>query len=513
MRRVFQILGWMCFAAISGCCFLSLVFHGNVNFQTYAESDTTYSFNELSQFITFPLFLAFLLFVSMTIRHIGQRVTIWGTFLSTLVVVALGCIWIKLNTYPPIADQKKVWDAIVGFLDHNYSLIDNDYFEQYPFQSGIVVLFSTLFRILGTRSIFAFRMTNVAAAGTIVITITWLSWELFSQYAVSFLTAVMTAMFAPIVLYTSFVYGTLLSLEFILLAFIVLIHYLRGRKFWKLILLALFMSLSNVIYSGAVIASIAIGVVLVLNGMSSLHTGDRKGFLCDLLGVLCLSGITVCFSKLCMYYFLSSIGITKQGGIPSSAYILMGLTGNGTCGPGSYDTTNVYIYEISGRNSKAADREAWSRINYAVRDYISGRRDWNFFIKKLRNEWTDPWFSSAVMTVYLFAESLPISTFFSDFLKGPLMSNVQNFLSSFAKSIYLLTAVSMVILMLKLKKTERIEVTQWLLPIYFLGGFSFYLFWEAKPRYCFPYFVCMFPLAAYAAIRLVTIFKTHKKET
>ena len=188
----------------------------------------------------------------------------------------------------------------------------------------------------------------------------------------------------------------------------------------------------------------------------------------------------------------------------------MGITSNGTCGPGSYDTTNVYIYEISGRNNRTADQEAWSRINYAVRDYIRGRRDWTFFIKKIRNEWTDPWFSAAVMTIYLSAKSLPITVSFSDFLSGPWMLNIQNFLIAFDEIIYLLALVSMIDMMLKLRRLERIEVKQWLLPVYFLGGFVFYLFWEAKPRYCFPYFVCLFPLAAYASNRIAEALRMHK---
>ena len=188
----------------------------------------------------------------------------------------------------------------------------------------------------------------------------------------------------------------------------------------------------------------------------------------------------------------------------------MGITSDGTCGPGSYDTTNVYIYEISGRSNKAANQEAWLRINYAARDYIRGRRDCAFFVKKLRNEWTDPWFSSAVMTIYLWADNLAISDAFSTFLSGTTMIWIQSFLNIFVKEIYFLATISMVEMMLKLKKSEKVEVAHLLLPIYFLGGFTFYLFWEAKPRYCFPFIVCLIPLAAYAAVRIATGVRIRK---
>ena len=70
------------------------------------------------------------------IRNAGRSVAVAVTLLCTLTVFLLGCVWIETNTYPPIADQKKVWNAIVEFADHNYTMIDRSYFEQYPFQGG-----------------------------------------------------------------------------------------------------------------------------------------------------------------------------------------------------------------------------------------------------------------------------------------------------------------------------------------------------------------------------------------
>lgn len=510
MNILLRFFSWICFAVILFCCVLSLVCHGNVNFQTYAEGDTTYSFNNVCQILAFLLFLTLLIFILMMLRSVGRRITVGVTIFCALTIIILGCIWIDMNTYPPIADQKKVWSAIVGFTDHNYSMIDRDYFEQYPFQGGIVTLFSVLLRLFSTRSILAFRITNVVAAGAIVVTMVWLSWELFGEYAVSLLTAAMTTAFVPIIFYTSFVYGTLLSLEFSLLAFVMLTQYLKKRRLWKMVLLTFFIAVSNTLYSGSVIASIAIGFVLVLNGLTALRSRNKKVFLTDLLSVLFLMICAACFSGFCRYCFFSATGISEQEGIPSSAFILMGITSDGTCGPGSYDTTNVYIYEISGRSNKAANQEAWSRINYAVRDYIRGRRDCAFFVKKLRNEWTDPWFSSAVMTIYLWADNLAISDAFSAFLSGTTMIWIQGFLNIFVKEIYFFATISMVGMMLKLKKSEKVEVAHLLLPIYFLGGFIFYLFWEAKPRYCFPFIVCLIPLAAYAAVRIATGVRIRK---
>ena len=47
------------------------------------------------------------------------------------------------------------------------------------------------------------------------------------------------------------------------------------------------------------------------------------------------------------------------------------------------------------------------------------------------------------------------------------------------------------------KKEEEWSVEfDYLLMIYFIGGFLFSLLWEAKPRYVFPYVYVCLPLAA-----------------
>lgn len=44
------------------------------------------------------------------------------------------------------------------------------------------------------------------------------------------------------------------------------------------------------------------------------------------------------------------------------------------------------------------------------------------------------------------------------------------------------------------QKKKTLEVYLWLIIV--LGGFLFYLFWEAKSRYILPYYIAMIPMAA-----------------
>jgi hypothetical protein len=59
---------------------------------------------------------------------------------------------------------------------------------------------------------------------------------------------------------------------------------------------------------------------------------------------------------------------------------------------------------------------------------------------------------------------------------------------------YLMSALYMILLI----KKREVRIESILLPLYFIGGFAFQLFWETKGRYCFPYYVCLLILAGIA---------------
>ncbi len=330
----------------------------------------------------------------------------------------------------------------------------------------------------------------------------------------------------------------------IVISFAILTRYLRIGGTWKLPILAILLAIARLVYSGAAIAIVAAVITLGVHTVVVVrnHNEQTCKMSCrkELAGLALVLLVPILAGRLTSAVFTSRSGIEDVGGIPATAYILMGITSDGdktACGPGSYDATNVYIYEISGRDHSAANREALSRINYAARDYLRGRRDLNFFLEKVRNEWTDPWFSSAVMTVYLWSNELEISEEFRAFLTGPVVQGIESFLSAFNVGTYLLASAAVACILYGLGKRKRMplgricrnqdqieheqlncngatvgrepewlyaDVTRLLLPLYFLGGFVFYLFWEAKARYCFSYFVCLIPLAAYGAERVVS---------
>lgn len=203
-------------------------------------------------------------------------------------------------------------------------------------------------------------------------------------------------------------------------------------------------------------------------------------------------------------FFSYKTGVSKNEASPASSIVLMGITSDGdkaVCGPGSYDASTVQLYEDSGESRVEANKEALKQLQTVAREYIEGKRSFAFFLKKIRNEWTDPWFSAGVMTVYPWLEN-QVSPEFHNFCAGSFMRHAQNILSSYIIVVYLLSLVNVgAFFHDRICGKEKYQ-SQLLIPIYFIGGFAFYLFWESKPRYCFSFFIFLIPLAIMGAYRL-----------
>ncbi len=69
---------------------------------------------------------------------------------------------------------------------------------------------------------------------------------------------------------------------------------------------------------------------------------------------------------------------------------------------------------------------------------------------------------------------------------------VHAWLSMLISVVYVWSTVGVVVLLRK----HKTQVWQLSLAVCLIGGFVFQLAAEAKARYCLPYFLCCFPLAA-----------------
>lgn len=492
LKKTEKCIAVLFFCAVAVCGVLSFLFHAEINTSVYLEENTVYCWNTWKNVAAAIALGVVYIAAARVLKKLDRRIGLLIAVVCVVVIGAAAALWIRYNPLLPIADQKKLWDAIIAYADGDYQNIDAAYFDQYPFQSRLVVLFSVIVRITGIRTIMIFKAYNAAAAAAIAAGLMRISALLFSRMEMTLLTGIMTVCFLPIVIYSCFIYGTLLSLALIVWSFCCVVSFVKYGKEYKLFLLAVLMAGAGICYSGSAIAMIAAAIYLLYSAAAAFCRKAKGKAIACVVGIALMLVCSAASQKALSSCFTRTTGIPTDNGVPASAYVLMGVTSDedNACGPGSYNATNVYIYEISDRDSNAANQEALKRLYYAEKDYLRGRRSLSFFVQKLRNEWTDSWFSSAVMTVYLQSEDSLLSEEQIRFFQSSFVVHLQGFLTAFLVVVYFFAVLSA---LRDIRKTDR-DLN--ILSLFFLGGFVFYLFWEAKPRYCFPYFVCLIPLAA-----------------
>ena len=462
---------------------------------------------ERSPFVT----LGYVLIVSIVFggiyiasMHIGNSFIRKYFFpVTTLLAhLAMGIGWICSNDYPTVADQKFVCDAAMA-LENGLALDNPGYFIRYPFNEGMLYAIRLSMKVTGMVDPFAWKCFNIVAVIAIDIVLMLFVRELAGEdyEAAINVVSVMLLPFVPIVLYSSFVYGTLVSMALAFWALWGTIRLIRTGKWFYGILPVLFLPIANRVYSGTLIATIAVVITLLVE----LFKADRAKRIKFLVVVIATLFLYFVSDAMIQHVFFLETGIkAEEGGndYSTAGHIYMGIAAEDcVAGPGSYSDIVEYIYETKGDESGSYFKQQ----NIAViKEYLRGERDLSFFLKKTEYQWLDPWFGGITMTCYA-GGNFEVGEAFYNFIFGPVPKILYEYwLRNFLPFVYVMALIGII---LKFKKTEfdaRI-----LLSLYFVGGFIFQLFWESKSRYCLPYFLALLPLAALgiASLKLHSIGK------
>ncbi len=120
----------------------------------------------------------------------------------------------------PVNDQRTICDIVNSMMNHDYYAFERGgYIDEYPNQLGMVLFLYGLAHIFGSYNYLFFQLLNVIALVTIYYTMSELSdWMGHSSFTGICILG-MGILFFPAILYTTFVYGTLIGLCLSLRAF------------------------------------------------------------------------------------------------------------------------------------------------------------------------------------------------------------------------------------------------------------------------------------------------------
>lgn len=490
------IIGYLLVASIFSTCYL-----GSYRYMTAAqveEVNVEHTFyirdNFVQHFIVFFGF-SFLLLV-LRVRNdgkdsgnkISENRFSGNKYLGIAACIAAGIVSLLIvlaGQYAPKFDQKHVVDAAAALNAHDYSDFEvGGYLYIFPFQMGIVLYFRVLSWLFGSLNYIAFEIVNavwIAAAYYFFMKIADILWN--KEYWCRSGTAILCLFFTPFLMYTTFLYGTVVGMAFALLSFYMMLLYMSEPKIWYMLLSAVSMGLATVFKSNYAIYMIAQVIIIVLRILADKSIEHKRVY-----GRLLLIGMILLCFIIGRAGVNASIKNANHGeeakGIPMMAWVVMGLQ-DGKGAPGWYNAYNNAVYE---RNDYDYDRTQ-AAVMDDLKERIKGMasrpmESISFFVKKVSSQWNNPTFQSLWVlegrseredSIWILqGKGRAAYIFWVNLLQTWILAGV-----------FLYTV-------LRLRKSSVEEI---ILPITFIGGFVFHLFWEAEGLYAILYFPLLLPLS------------------
>ena len=408
----------------------------------------------------------------------------------------MGIVWIVSTQLQPRADQ---WfcSAIGGnLLTENYNkadLLKGGYLYQYPFQSGLVIVFESIYKLTGINNYLAFQMLNVCAIMIIDIFIIKILKKMFSR-KVEKIGLLFLMLFCPIVFYSSYLYGNLIGCGFSIMAMYFEYCFFENHSKINLVFGSISIGLAIIFKSNYLIALLAMLIFLILDWIIHLN---KKNIVFFIFAVGC--------------YIIATSGmislINRQedvklgSGVPKVTWIAMGMQ-ESDMAPGWYNAYNASTYLNNDCNSEATSKEAEKyivdRIKYFKQNPVYTVK---FYVKKMISQWCEPTFGG--IWINQFEKGITVSRYMDSILSGGKLQKIIVWVLDIVQSAVYWLAFLYVIIN---RKNRNIYV--WFPATVFIGGFLFHMIWEAKGQYTFTYFILLIP---YAAISIKTIMKRMEK--
>ena len=422
-----------------------------------------------------------------------------------------------------IADVLPLWDSLdlvyaTKYLRQDYSpfsiskwLGGGSYMQRFPFQTPIVMLLYLAMSLTGSNYILFFELLNCIACAFTMYYIVKLTDALFKNKTATSIAAILVMLFAPIVLYCTFIYGNVICLPFAVAAFYfqkLAIDSVKDRKkFIKYIIISsLCVILATFFKSTMIFAAIALAMVWLIWGLS------QKKISVAIIGILVVILAKLSVAPLNAFLQSENPNFDLSHGVPMITWIAMGI---GAGREYNADETGEESLRTDVNNAGYYDGLVWispdgvynpEAISATAKEYIAKRINhykedpgllFAFFGNKLAIEWTEPTFEGLLASNWCAEGSVDgysmcerqYTRFAGTFYYG-IGNKVLIFWLDVLQTLLPLGALVALFMLRK-----KLNISQLVTIICVLGIAAVYLFWENKSQYMFPAFLLMIPFA------------------
>lgn len=481
---------------------MSLCVHCEMNIYSYSQDRSierhiipVYLILILVFAVMILLFYALINRITLKVKNPKMTVTV-TVVVCALIIFAASVFWIHFNDSIPKNDQADLFAEarkLAGYLQEPF---DNIYMTHFKRQRGFTLLMAAALRIFGDTQL-SVRYLNVMGVVALFIGIYKTVDSIVKEKSyILFLTATLT-LFYPMVIYTAFLYGTLLSLTFSVWGFYAVDKFCEAEKMRYAVLAAICFPLGILMHQSAAVATIA-GIIYLF-----MHI-YRRNALKNCLSVAAIIFVIFLSMQLTNIIYEKLTDAHARDSIPGTVTIYMGLGFESEGGgPGTGGSFTDIFFE-NNEDAAATNRDAIGRIKVILLEYMTGRRSLSFFIRKTEYQWMDPTMG-ARKTIILNDVNIgdpSNAAVFIQFYDSDIRDIIFKASDIFMILIYGFASVAGIFTLFKKNDIIENSSVHFLIQLFFIGGFAFQLMWESLSRYCFPYFVWLIPEAIYGIHRL-----------
>lgn len=374
------------------------------------------------------------------------------------------------------------------------------YFSYYPFQTGPMLWYVFAGSIFGSHNIIAFQILNAFAITGLVAALWRLGTLIGLDDAGHAALATLLATCVPLLMFATFVYPNAVGFSITVAGVVLIAQAFRVQHAWQCVLALvsgfLVCGIGVILKSTFIILMLAaiIGIVLVV-------AANRKWWQGAVAIVSFGAAYMITKLPLCIIEHITHQNFGK--GMPMLSWITLGLNEREPTMPGWWTGIPLHTFhETHGdyaRQSQVAKDFVMERMQYFAHNPGDGTR---FFSEKLASEWAEPTFMTSLYSQYG-SSAHGFSGLPQWLLSGTgaaRLTSYENIAQTVLYALALAGVVAMLTSVVRSAKHPMEDSTifaRTFLCTAFLGGFLCYLFWEAKGIYTLPFYLLLFPLAAY----------------
>lgn len=473
----------------------------------YAEDMTTQAYVAHREPFLIHLAIAVVLLLALFLLQRFCRLS--SRRLRALLLAAMGwiCLWgsvlILFSRSIPSADAASVY-SIAQSLAHGHTGVihpTDSYLSYYPHQIGLVAFYEILIRLwellhISYSAHYMLQCVNVVMACIIVFfqfKITGLLSQDNDRAMVSYLFLAMLN--APLIFYTSFVYGEIPSFAFLsggiyfLMRFFLAQSLSARQRYLSMAASVTLLVLGVTLRKNTLIVVIAV----VLTTLWEWLREHKRGLI---LYALLLTLLSLSILPVTQHVYERRAGNVLSSGVPAMSYLAMGMQ-ESSRGYGWYNGFNFNTYADSNMDTALTILES----KKAIAASLSTFRDdpayaFQFYAEKFLSQWTDgSYFCRQATLAHADTRSESVESLYTGSLAGPFI----HYCNLYQLLVY--AAVLLCLLRMRRSGDETLTLLPYVGMIAVLGGFLFHMIWEANSRYILPYFLLLLPYAAQGLTR------------